>query len=483
MEIPHKQKSHALVLKKVLILVLSGLLVLSVVLFLNGQFILALGSLILPLISVQLAFVLANPRMGIISVFVANYFAMGLARYVPGPLGLSIDALLVLTWLAVIYSQFKHEVKWRYAWNSLTILACIWFLYAFFQLFNPQSVSRIAWFYAMRGVSMYMVLTVPLVFLVFRKENDLRQLLKLWGWFTLAGVVKGLAQKFLGVDPWESQWLAEVGGKTHLLPGGLRIFSFFTDAATYGGSMGYSAVVFLILTLKTPSFRTRLFYGFIGLAALYAMFISGTRGALAVPFAGLALYSILSKRMTMLVTGGVVMLTIFMFLKFSTIGNSVYEIRRFRTGLDPDNPSLMVRKENQQRLSIYLQDKPFGGGLGSAGNWGLRFSPGTFLADTPTDSWYVQIWAEQGIVGLSLHLFILIYILGHCSRIIFFKLKSDDLKNTGAALLSGMFGIMVASYGSGALGQMPNGLIVYMSMAFIYLMPEWEALKVERRTT
>lgn len=43
-----------------------------------------------------------------------------------------------------------------------------------------------------------------------------------------------------------------------------------------------------------------------------------------------------------------------------------------------------------------------------------------------------------------------------------------------AALSAGMFGVMVASYGSGALGQIPNGLIIYISMAFIFMMPEWE---------
>jgi O-antigen ligase len=175
-----------------------------------------------------------------------------------------------------------------------------------------------------------------------------------------------------------------------------------------------------------------------------------------------------------MVAGVVIMVGVFGFLKFTTIGNSVYEIRRFRTGLDPDNPSLVVRFENQQKLKAYLADKPFGGGIGSAGNWGLRFSPGTFLANTPTDSWYVQIWAEQGIVGLSLHLMILLYILGYGSYYCMVQCKNERYKYKAIALLSGMFGIMAASYGSGALGQMPNGLIVYMSMAFIFMMRGWE---------
>ncbi len=55
-----------------------------------------------------------------------------------------------------------------------------------------------------------------------------------------------------------------------------------------------------------------------------------------------------------------------------------------------------------------------------------------------------------------------------------FKLKSIVYRYYGAALLCGIFGLMGASYGSSALGQMPNGIIVYASMAFIFLLPKWD---------
>lgn len=470
---PSQTNSSSRLAKIVIIVFLALILLSSVLLLAMEQVQLGFVLLLLPFIISVLIWVFINPANGILLVFISNYFAMGVSRYLPGPLGLSVDGLLVLTWLSVIFSQFNRKIQWRKAWNGLTLVAIIWYAYALLQFFNPEAASKVAWFYAMRGVSLYMFLLVPLVFIVFDKERDLDKMLNWWAWFTLAGVLKGIMQQTIGPDPWENHWLATIGGKTHLLPGGLRIFSFFTDAATYGGSMGYSGVVFGLLFLHTQS-RKRYFWLLIAVMAFYGMIISGTRGALAVPFAGLALYSILSKKFKVLAAGVVIMVGVFAFLKFTTIGNSVYEIRRFRTGLDPNNPSLVVRFENQQKLKAYLADKPFGGGIGSAGNWGLRFSPGTFLADTPTDSWYVQIWAEQGIVGLSLHLLILLYILGYGSYYSMVLCKNERYKIKAIALLSGMFGIMVASYGSGALGQMPNGLIVYMSMAFIFLMRKWE---------
>ncbi len=480
MDTSKKTYFNAQVIRAILVISISLFIATAIFLLAKNQFVHAIMLLLLPFVLLFISWIFIKPRIGIEAAFIANYFAMGIARYVPGPLGLSIDGLLVLTWLAIIFSQFNKKVAWRKAWNSLTIVALLWYGYALVQLVNPQAVSKVAWFYAMRGVSLYMILTIPLVFLIFNKEVNLDKMLKWWAWFTLIGVAKGAMQLFIGPDPWEQHWLAVIGGKTHLLPGGLRVFSFFTDAATYGGSMGYSGVVFSILALHETHFKKRIFWGGMALVAFYAMFISGTRGALAVPFAGFALYAFLSKKIKILATGVIAMLCVYVFLKHSTIGNSVYEIRRFRTGLDADNPSLMVRKENQKQLKAYLVDKPLGGGIGSAGNWGLRFSPNTFLANTPTDSWYVQIWAEQGIIGLSLHIAILLYILGYCSYYIMFQSKTERLKYKASALLSGMFGIMVASYGSGALGQMPNGLIVYMSMAFIFLMKDWEKEGLQR---
>ena len=453
---------------------LVGCLLASIWFFRDDNIKLAFPILLLPFVVLFVGAVFVKPERGLLAVFVVNYFAMGLARYVPAPLGLSVDGILVLTWIALFFSQFNEKVSWKKAWKGVSICALIWFLYALFQFFNPEAVSRVAWFYAMRGVSLYMLLTVPLVFLLLDHEKHLDRMLKLWAVFTLLGVAKGIMQQVLGPDPWEQQWLNEIGGKTHLLPGGLRIFSFFTDAGNYGGSMAFSGVVFSILALHTTPFRKKLFLGTVALAAFYGMIISGTRGAIAVPLAGFTLYAILSKKVKVVLLGGVLIFAAYAFLKFSTLGGSVYEIRRMRTALDPDNPSLVVRKENQRLLKGYLASRPFGGGIGSAGNWGLRFSPDTFLAETPTDSWYVQIWAEQGRVGLILHLVILGFILVSSSRISIYKLETHEMRGKAIALTAGMFGVMIASYGNGIIGQMPNGIILYMSMAFIAMMPRWE---------
>lgn len=155
-------------------------------------------------------------------------------------------------------------------------------------------------------------------------------------------------------------------------------------------------------------------------------------------------------------------------LKYTTIGQQNNQILRMRTALDPNDASLMARVENQKKLKAYMASRPIGGGIGSAGSWGQRFSPGTFLATTPLDSWYVKIFAESGIVRLSLYLCMLLFILINRFKFIF-KMTDFDLKFKMAALYGGIFGVCFAIYGNQIFGQFPTGSIMYMSMVYIFL--------------
>lgn len=421
-----------------------------------------------------------SPIFGAAVLFTVNYIAIGLARYIPAPLGLSVDFTLVLIWLSLFFSQFNKKVDWGKASKPITYLAMIWFGYSLLQLFNPEAASSTAWFYAMRGVSLYMLLTIPLVFILFSEKKFLDRLIRLWTFFTILAVLKAMQQKYIGVDPWEDIWLNTVGVETHLLPGGIRYFSFFSDSAVFGGSMGFSSVVFLILAIHKKSWKDKIYFFFVGLFALFGLLISTTRGAMAAPAAGFALYALLSRRSVIigLIYGGGSFL--YVFLRYTNIGDSLYEIRRIRTSFDPNNPSMMVRAENKRILANYLSSRPFGGGIGSAGNWGHRFSPGTLLAETPTDGHFTQIWADQGIVGLYLHLSILAFFIVSSVYIILFRIKTFEYQGYGAAMVCGVFGVMACSYTSQALGQMPSGIITYAFMAYVWLLPSWEREAIQK---
>lgn len=429
--------------------------------------------LALPIASIILYYIFHHPTNGLWVTLIASFFAIGIARYLPGPWGLSIDILLVLTiGSAIFHLKVKPEVN--NLKNMLFVMTIIWFIYCVLQIINPEAISTLAWFYAVRGVGLYMFLTVPLALLYLGKQEYLNIFIKITLVCTVLAILWGMKQYILGPDNAEWAWLNSGPKSTHLLKGKLRIFSFLSDAGQFGASMGHSLVIAGILFLGPFSIKKKIAFGIIAFASLYMLVLSGTRGALFVPAFGLLGFIISSKNFKLLLIGLVIMGATYGFLKYTSIGDNITEIRRIRTALDPNDASFQVRLANQRKYREYLKTRPFGGGIGTAGSWGIRFSPGTFLAETPTDSWYVKIWGEMGIVGLSLHLTMLVSII-FAGFMIIWRLRDERLKWKIMALHSGFIGIAFASYGNPILGQLPTGIIIYISWAFLFLSPTFDS--------
>ena len=106
-----------------------------------------------------------------------------------------------------------------------------------------------------------------------------------------------------------------------------------------------------------------------------------------------------------------------------------------------------------------------GGGIGSAGYWGQRFSPQSFLSNLALDSWYVRIAAEFGYVGLFFYgiLVIIILTVGWAAL----RKTPPSLKYKRVALYCGVVGILVASYANQVFGQMPTAVLIYFSIVFV----------------
>ncbi len=418
-----------------------------------------------------------RPRLGLYAVLLWAFFGLGLKRYVMavfdgGKLGLGIDILLVITWIAVVFKDFDRT-DWSPLKNSLTAVVVVWFAYTVLELFNPEAQSTVAWFYAMRGVALYIVLTIPLTFLLMRRRRDVTRFLWLWLGLSIVGVLWGAKQLFIGLDGAEAEWLSDPNHlSTHVLHGRLRVFSFYTDAGQFGAAMGHASISSLILALGPWAWKKRAGLLAISLACFWGLMISGTRGALVVPVVGALVYLVINKNWKLLLVGIILLSAAYGFFRFTWIGQSNYHIGRMRHAirLGTDVPSLQARLRNQRILSDYLSSRPFGGGVGSAGYWGRRFSPHTLLAKTPTDSWYVRIWAEQGIVGLFLHLVMLVVFFSIGARQLN-SIHDPGLRQQVMALYAGVWGIVMASYGNQILGQMPTGIVSYMSMALVVTSP------------
>lgn len=461
------------------ILILCGSLAYTLA---SGNWLTGLIVSVLPIIFFSFIYFLERPVTGLYLTLIWACIGLGIKRYLPadsGPgsaLGLGVDVLLVFAWLSFFIKHFHEKFEISFLKNGLMYGTLIWFAYNLFEILNPEAPTFIGWFYAGRGVVLYMILTIPLALIVLREEQHIRSFLILWFCLSALGVIWGMKQLYVGLDYGELQWLSEPGNRsTHLLFGKLRVFSFYSDSGQFGASMGHASIVAIVLGIQSVGKR-RLIFLACGLFFFYGMMISGTRGAMAVPLVGMVTFLLVKKNWRLLIIGGACIGLAFGALKYTSVGSGIYEIQRMRTALDPNNESLQIRVENQKKLFEYLKSHPFGGGVGSAGYWGQRFNPNSFLANLALDSWYVKIAAEHGFPGLAVFVGFVLYVLIKGYQLVS-NVENEELKNTLLALYSGIAGIAVASYGNQVWGQMPTGIILNISMALIW---NFSAPKISR---
>ncbi|MEM0934098.1 MAG: O-antigen ligase domain-containing protein, partial [Bacteroidota bacterium] len=81
------------------------------------------------------------------------------------------------------------------------------------------------------------------------------------------------------------------------------------------------------------------------------------------------------------------------------------------------------------------------------------------------------------------YLLILFFILITGAYNCMFKIRDDWLKGQITALVCGMAGIMLASYGNGVFGQFPTCILMYTGMVFIFISPKLDQkIRAEKET-
>jgi len=383
--------------------------------------------------------------------------------------GLAMEAILLLTWLAILFHR-TYRPDWNCLRNDLCRLTLLWFVLNLLEVANPAGASVVGWFYDIRSNALLWLLTVPLCYLVFRHKRDLNLFLYLVIGFSVLGALYGLKQKVLGVDAMEQYWLNSGAARTHIIWGQLRVFSFYSEAAQFGSSQAHIAVMCGILALGPFSWPKRLLLAAIVLLLLNGMLISGTRGAFFVLVTGTFVYLALSRRLLVLGLGLVLAAGAFGVLKYTQIGNSNPSVYRMRSALDPNDPSLQVRLKNQATLREYLATRPLGGGLGVMGHWGELYNSDKFLATIAPDSYFVKVWGQYGIVGFLIWFGIMLYILGKCAGIVW-CIRDPVLRQKLLALTAGFAGILVCSYGNEIMNQMPSSILLYTSWVLVFMGP------------
>lgn len=416
-----------------------------------------------------------NPRIGMWSVLIYCFVWSLIARYlfaytrISLPFGLGVDGLLFLTLVAMIFSG-GARAQYRILQNSLVILTFLWFFFVFLQLFNPQATSRVAWFYAMRCYGLYIFLSVLLTYMLLNQKADLDRFFLLFIGFSIFGGVYGAYQLNIGLNYADSIFIQPKLDR-HMLFGKLRVFSFYENAGQAGVSLAHAGVIANILCIHEKRRNYKIFYGIGMIASYYGMAISGTRGALVVPFIGMGAYLVWCRKPLVTISGITAGAAVLFILVFTTIGQSNYTINRMRTAFDPNDPSFQYRLEARAHYQEYMDEHAFGWGIGTAGYWGNRFN-GEDNVMTGTDGGYVQLQAEVGIVGLYFYWAYYLFILG-MTFLMLFKLRDMELYPKVLALCCGILGLLAANYGNSVIYQLPSNLTISMSLAYIWIARKW----------
>lgn len=427
--------------------------------------------------------ILLEPKFGVY--LYANFsFMIGMARFMEGDvqIGLGLDGLLVLTFAATLLNAKRME--WSRLKNPAFFLVLLWLFYTILEYFNPDSPYPPAWFYHARSFSLSWSFLSLIVLVNPITLKDVWLLVKTWIVWSILAALWGFKQQYIGLEQAELNWLAAGAARTHILWGQLRSFSFYSDAGQFGSEMAGVALICIILFMAEKSWFYRALYFVLSLVIFWGFAVSGTRSALFVLVGGFGAFLVLQRKLMPVIYSAAVGIPLMAVLYFTNIGDSVYQIYRIRTALHPtQDESFLVRLENQQRLKAYLVNLPFGTGIGSSSGAGVRFTPWHWAAQIPPDSWYVQLWIETGIVGLSIYLFVLAgIILTGIWKL--WHLKDPWLITLMLVLLCEFIGICVVSYSNPILGQFPTSTMLYINSMLFASANRWEkkASTVKRST-
>jgi putative inorganic carbon (hco3(-)) transporter len=463
---------------------LIGLLLAVVAGYLIGNMGIMGGLLViaLPVGIATLVAVLLEPKIGVY-LYANLSFLIGAARFMDGDVqvGLGLDGLLVITFAATLLNA--KRMNWKRLKNPAFYCVCLWLFYTILEYFNPDSPYPPAWFYHARSFSLSWAFLAFIVLVNPITKNDVWLLIKTWLVWSLIAAFWGFKQQYghvLGLrdlEQAELNWLAAGGARTHILWGQLRSFSFYSDAGQFGSEMAGVTLVCLILFMNEKRWVYKILYVGLTLVIFWGFAVSGTRSALFVLIGGYGAYLVLQRKLKPILLSAAVGIPILCILLFTHLGDGVYQIYRIRTALRPtQDESFLVRLENQQRLKAYLVNLPFGTGIGSSSGAGVRFTPWHWAAQIPPDSWYVQLWIETGIVGLSVYLFVLagIILTGIWQL---WRLKDPWITTMMLILLCEFIGICVVSYSNPILGQFPTSTMLYINSMLFASAGRWERAK------
>lgn len=415
------------------------------------------------------------------TLLVVNYFVMFLNRYQYMPIPPSLpNEMLEIILIAIAIIDTKLVLSSRFA-NAMSVALLIWCGFCVIEMFNDTcglGYNIGAWYTGARLMAFQLLYAFIVCTIYISSPKKIMNFVRVWACLSIFAAFWAWKQKYIGFTDIEKAWLV-YAGRTHLVNGIIRYFSVFSDAANFGCNMAASSIVFYVIAITNKIKKERIFFLIAALACTWAMFSSGTRTAIFCFIAGTMVYIVLSKSIKIACYVGVLFTLFVFFLAFTTIGNGNDMIRRMRSAFNRNDASVNVRDINKAAISKYMQDAPWGIGIGMGYENVPANNKYRKLSTIPPDSEYVFIWVHTGPIGISLFVLTTIIMVFGASWIVFFRLKNRSLQGIGAGICGAFVAIQLGAYANQILMQFPNVLIFYGSLAIVYVMPHIEERYIE----
>ena len=416
------------------------------------------------------------------ALIVINYFLQMKDTPIPSGVPMSLwDEMLELTLIAIAIVDSRQKTHFEKCLNLMLFSILIWFAFCTLELLNNTcdlGIDIASWFTSFRLMALHLVWILVVFSIYISSPQILLNYLRLWAFLSLFSAYWTWKQKNIGFTPIEYGWLFYGPGEvTHVLNGGtlIRYFSTFSDAASYGCNAAASAVAFLIIAITSKIKWERIFFLIVSICVIWGMFQSGTRTAIFCMAAGFMVYVVLSKSFRIAIPFGIAFVLAMIFLVFTDIGNGNQQIRRMRSAFDKSDASANVRDINKNAIKKYLQDAPWGLGIGSTQANIPANNKYRKLSDIPPDSEYVYIWVHTGYIGISIFIICMMIMWLAACWIVMFKLKSPSLIGIGGGLCCAFISIQLGAYANQILFQYPNGLTFFGGLAIVYILPYIES--------
>jgi len=419
------------------------------------------------------------------ALFIINYFVQWFNKnqWLPSGIPMSLyNEMLEILLLGIAIIDARRTPHFERSINLMLYALIAWCGFCTIEMFNDScglGFNIGAWYSGARMMA-FQLLYCFLVFTIYIEDpKKLMQYLYLWAGLSLFTVFWTWKQIHLGFTPAESAWLESVGRTTHILNGGTltRYFSTHNDAANFGIGIASTAVAFYIIGITSKIKKYRWFFLITGVLCTWAMFQSGTRTAMACLILGIITYVFLSKSIKIASFVSIVFGFLFFILAFTNIGQSNQQVRRMRSVFNRGDASANVRTINQQTMSKYMKEAPWGIGLGMNYENVPANNKYSLMSTIPPDSEYVFIWLRTGKIGITIFIItMLMMFLGGC-WITMFKIKNPSLRGIGAGLCCAFISQQLGGYGNQVLMQFPNALLFYGGLSIVYILPflekEW----------